>query len=170
MQKGNASFNEKELPQELVQQTKSALAETAMNAGPTAEDMALDRELERMSRENEPEYLPDDKRENILTKFDDRPDFLDVDPAKNFSQLQEFTDMAKSVGVGAIEAEWPVIKYYVKTMTQEQFNKIGYFIYHNVRVYLAGQGMKTKLKEEREENRVGGVIYFKSEPKKEVAK
>jgi glutaredoxin len=115
-----------------------------ISLGVTDEDLALDRELEEMAKQNQAPKGVEDVPVVELKK--DRPvaNLMEGDPVTSHSELLERIHLAKVEGYDSIEASADLIKQlfrrdfdYIKTET-------GYGIYNDIRVYIAGYFDKNK--------------------------
>lgn len=113
---------------------------TAAPAAITAEDLALEARLQSM--EVVPLPIADDPEPIGMTvkKIADNPNMLsevmeDYRPASTEDELRNQVHMAKQEGCDSIEATVPLAKRFCR---DPQLEKVGYFIYHNIKVYLEG--------------------------------
>ena len=104
----------------------------------TAEDRALDYELERMAKE---EPLPDIEPahpEPKPEKLDYRllSDFVEnYKPASTINELMFQVDQAKQIGCDSIEGTPALIRHYCRKVYPSD---VGYFIFHDIKVYIPG--------------------------------
>lgn len=104
----------------------------------TAEDLALDRELEKLARDQEHVDISD--KEPVPMKKAIEPytllsSVMEVEPAKNITELDEQVFDAKQSDCDSIEATPGLVRYFCK---REYPDKVGYFVYHDIKVYIAG--------------------------------
>ncbi len=125
--------------------TVKAAAPTASMAVYTDEDAELDRELEAMAREQEPEAPID--RDQTVTVVAERvvknllSDVIEIGPAATINDLMDQCHQAKMHGCDSIYGTDTIIKHYCKALPTD----VGYFVFHNIKVYMVGhfeQAMK----------------------------
>lgn len=143
-EKGNPSFNLKDA---IPVNTDSIIASSAI----TDEDMALDRELDRIARNSEPEVsdkdempLPVKKTIDPYTMLSDFED--DYKPAETIQELDDQVFRAKHYEADSIEASSKLIKYFCK---KDYPDKVGYFVYHDIKVYIAGFFEQSKVRDQQ---------------------
>ncbi len=119
-----------------------AAAKARMDIAPAAitdEDLALDRELEMMARNTEPDISDRDPApppKKTIDPYTLLSDFVDdYKPAKTIHELDDQVFKAKHYEADSIEATPELIRYFTK---KDYPDKIGYFIYHDIKVYIAG--------------------------------
>ncbi len=142
--KGNPSFN---INTVVPSQTIGVQAAVPVY---TEEDMALDRELERMARETEP-ALPIDADVSVkVVKDKDRAellsDVIDVGPASTVNEMMDQVHQAKAHGCDSIYATDAMIRHYLRSSVPTE---VGYFMFHNIKVYIAGYFEQANKKAEK---------------------
>lgn len=109
-------------------------------AAVTAEDMALDRQLDAMAAELPPVIDDPDPPGMTVKKENEKREMLgDVVegymPAINEEQLRTQVHLAKQEGCDSIEVTGPLAKRFCRDPNLE---KVGYFMYHDIKVYIEG--------------------------------
>lgn len=137
-EKGNAAFNLSDA---------EPVGEWQAPAAITKEDLELDRELERMAKNTEP--VLSENEPPPVRKLNEAYSLLsevveNYEPAKTIQELDEQVFDAKSNGCDSIEATPKIVRYFVKDGSVE---KVGYFWYKDVRVFLEGFFEKSIAKE-----------------------
>ena len=131
-EKGNPDFNLSE-----IEPSDTIRAPGAV----THEDMELDRQLERMSREQEPPLPIDPEPYGAVARpekhtFQLISEFVeDYKPASTINELMFQVDQAKGLGCDSIEATPALIKHYCR---KHYPSDVGYFMFHDIRVYIPG--------------------------------
>ncbi len=141
LEKGNPDF---QITPEMDEAAKEKIAMSAI----TDEDIALDRELEMMSRNSTPDFSdvePPPLKKSIepytlLSEYED-----DYKPATSLHELDDQVFRAKQNDADSIEADPKIIRYFTK---KDYPDKVGYFIYHDIKVYIAGFFAQSKLREQ----------------------
>jgi hypothetical protein len=144
-EKGNAKFNLKDAD------PVDPSWKDSVNAI-TAEDMALDRELDRLAQEQGPPPDIDPvpagvglKKESevrvLLSEFVD-----DYAPAKTRSELDDQVWLAKSKGCDSIECTLDVGRSIIRDGSLES---VGYFMFKDVKVYIDGAFEKARARDKR---------------------
>lgn len=103
----------------------------------SAEDAALDRELERMASQ---EPILDSEPVQVLKKETVKRELLadymeGYRPANTVNELLEQVHLAKEADCDSIEATPTLIKHYCRKKYPDD---VGYFIFHDVKVWIAG--------------------------------
>lgn len=110
----------------------------------TAEDAALDAELEQLAKQR-PQVTEDapaaamevvkprESLEHLSAHVDG-----EYKPASNMAELQEQVHLAKQVGADSIDGTEALIRMIFRVDFDKIKASIGYGIYHNIRVYLDG--------------------------------
>lgn len=103
----------------------------------TAEDLAFERELQRMHLESP---ITKAETEKPIIKEVVHHDFLgdameNYRPAATLNELEQQAWAAKSIQADSIEATEQVIRYFTKDAYPD---KVGYFIYKNIKVFIPG--------------------------------
>lgn len=132
--KGDPRFNINEVtPSSTI--GKGDLAAAAI----TDEDLALDRELEMMSRNTEPDVSDVDPGVSIKKEVQDYTHLAEViddyKPAMTLQELEDQVTLAKHHECDSIYASPKVIRYYTK---KDYPDKVGYFIFKDIKVYIEG--------------------------------
>lgn len=126
----------------------------------TAEDMAFDRELEHMARNNEPQVSDQEPVQlkktvdayTLLSEFED-----DYKPARTIHELDDQVFRAKQFEADSIEASEQIVKHFTKSCWKET-QKVGYFTYHDIKVYITGFFEQSKMRDTQTiEQKVFGV-------------
>lgn len=128
---------------------KSKIADDTAAAAIMPEDLEFDRELERMAQAD---ALPPDVSDREphrevtreIVKLELLSDAIDVAPAASDEDLRVQIHQAKMHGCDSIEATLGLCKRYCQDPTLEQ---VGYFIYHDIKVYITGQVEKVKARD-----------------------
>lgn len=104
----------------------------------TDEDIELDRQLERMAKQQPIDDGPivtiihEKKKRDILRNYTEN-----YKPASSILELDDQVFQAQGHDIDSTEATEAVIKYFCKASFPE-VQKVGYFIYKNIRVYIEG--------------------------------
>lgn len=105
----------------------------------TDEDLAFERELQRMAEQTPPE-LVEGSNLNVLTK--ERPEHGmlsghvdNYQPAKTLSELRDQAFHAKQLGCNSIEATPDIIRYFTKPHYPDD---VGYFMFSDIKVWIPG--------------------------------
>jgi hypothetical protein len=144
-EKGNAQFNLKDAD------PVDPSWKDSVNAI-TAEDMALDRELDRLAQEQGPPPDIDPvpagvglKKESevrvLLSEFVD--DYL---PARTITELKDQVYLAKANGCDSVECTLEVGKSIIRDGSLET---VGYFTFQDVKVYIVGSFEKASARDKR---------------------
>lgn len=111
----------------------------------TAEDLAFERELERMALEQPPieagpaiTFKKEIEHRELLSEHVE-----DYSPASTVNELENQVHMAKELGCDSIEGTPALIKTYCRSHYPDD---VGYFIFKNVKVYIAGFFEQSKSK------------------------
>lgn len=112
----------------------------------TAEDREIDQMLERQAKRNP---IQDMGSETMLVREPVKRDILrnyvkDYKPASSISELDDQVFQASGNDIDSIEATPALVRYFCKREYDYIVNKVGYFIYHNIRVYIDGFFEKNK--------------------------
>lgn len=148
-EKGNAAFNLNDA---------EPVGDWQAPAAITDEDRELDRELERMAKTEEP--VVSDLGPQPMRKINEpytllREVFDEYQPAKTINELDDQIFEAKVNGCDSVEATSKLVRYFIKDGSAE---KVGYFWYKDVRVYVEGFFEKSSAKDkETMETRLHGV-------------
>lgn len=112
----------------------------------TAEDAALDAEIAALAAQNGPPAPIDDVGATVMVKkvkedIEHLMDHADGEymPASTMAELTEQVHMAKQAGAEAIDGTEALVKQVFRADFDKIKADIGYGIYHDVRVYVAGQ-------------------------------
>lgn len=105
----------------------------------TEEDLAFDRELDRIANE-EPPIFAEDRNMNVLTKEKESREMLgefveDYHPAATVNELMDQVHVAKEVGANCIEATPAIVRHYCRKHFPDD---VGYFMFHDIKVFIAG--------------------------------
>lgn len=129
----------------------------------TDEDLALERELEKLAQNTEPEISDPDTAPQMvkgpepytmLSEFVD-----DYKPAKTLHELDDQVFQAKQCGADSIEATKEIVWYFTK---KKDPNNTGYFMFKDIRVYIAGIFQQSKKRDlETVEQRTFGASQIK---------
>lgn len=124
---------------------KKTKVETNLSAV-TSEDLALDRELDRLAATQTPEF-DDLPAANTVTKTKEEREMLEswVDgykPAASLLDLDEQTLMCQEFGADSIEAIDQIFRKFCGAEYKDP-----YFVYKGVKVYRAGNSLNAKSKE-----------------------
>lgn len=134
-EKGNADFR---ITPEIEAAAKARVNDIAP-AAITDEDLALDRELEMMSRNSEPVLSDQDTTPPVkktVEPYTLLSEFVDnYKPAKTIHELDDQVFRAKHYEADSIEATPELVRYFTK---KDYPDKVGYFVYHDIKVYIAG--------------------------------
>lgn len=130
---GNPNFNIAQAEAEL------QAAPVRASAAITDEDLAFDRELNRIANE-EPPVFAEDRNLNVLTKEKESREMLaefveDYHPAATINELMDQVHVAKEVGANCIEATPAIVRHYCRKHFPED---VGYFMFHDIKVFIAG--------------------------------
>lgn len=118
----------------------------------TAEDLALEAEIQRMAQEQGPppeiEPVP---ASAIVTKEKDTRELLsdhviDYKPATTITELKDQVYLAKANGCDSVECTLQVGKSIVRDGSLET---VGYFLFHDVKVYIEGLYEKARARDKR---------------------
>lgn len=116
----------------------------------TNEDAELDRHLAALAADLPPPVSdPEPMGAGMARKEIERREMLGdvVDgyrPASTDEDLRTQVHLAKQEGCDSIEATVPLAKRFCR---DPQLEKVGYFIYHNIKVYLEGHFEQTKSRD-----------------------
>ena len=148
---GNPVFNLNSVtPEDIAATTQAMLQPHSDMATFTAEDAALDAELNRMSAMNE---LPPDVEPEPMGTTVSKPKevremlssvFTDLQPAQTDQDLRDQVYQAKLEGCDSIEATLAIAKRFCRDPLLE---KVGYFIYHDIKVYIVGKHADVKKRD-----------------------
>jgi hypothetical protein len=133
---GNPMFNLKDArPVTTDWQSAPPIAAAAI----TDEDLALERELEKLNLNTEPQ-ISDPDTMPALKKLSEPYTMLSeavesYKPAKTLQELDDQVMQAKHYECDSIEATVNVVNYFTKGRDP---NNTGYFMYKDIRVYIAG--------------------------------
>ena len=129
---GNPDFNLKD-----AKPVEEPWFDTPAAAAVTDEDMAFDRELERLARNTEPEVSDIDDQPVVRKTIDPYTmlsDFIEnYQPAKTPQELEDQIMLAKHHECDSVEATPQLIKYYTKKVPE-----VGYFLFRDIKVYIPG--------------------------------
>lgn len=115
----------------------------------TEEDLALDRELERLANETPPEFS-EGSSENVLKVLKDDKECLsdfveDYKPAATVAELESQMHQAMSVGADSVEVTPQIFQLYCGPDTGKNPNwSAKFFHYKNVKAYLQGKTAEVK--------------------------
>jgi len=115
----------------------------------TPEDIALDRELERLAME---QPLPDvEPAPPEMKKAVDSPELLssfvdDYRPATTIRELEDQVHLAKVNGADSVECSMALGRYYVKDGSLET---VGYFMFRDIKVYIEGYYERAQARDTR---------------------
>ena len=104
----------------------------------TAEDLELDRQLEQIAKQAPIDHdpttviVPEKKRRDLLRNFTEN-----YKPADSIMVLDDQVYQAQQLDIDSIEGTEKIVKHFCKTSFKE-VQKVGYFIYKNIRVYIDG--------------------------------
>lgn len=116
----------------------------------TDEDLALDRELEMISRNTAPLNISDadiPEVKKTIEPYTLISEFIEnYKPAETIHELDEQVFQAKQLECDSIEATPNIIRYFCK---KDYPDKVGYFIYHDIKVYIAGFFEQSILREKQ---------------------
>lgn len=105
----------------------------------TDEDLALDRELEAMSRNTEPDVSDKDVIPEMRKSIEPYTLLSSIvenyKPASTIHELDQQVFDAKSAEVDSVEATPAIVKYFCKKSYPD---KVGYFMYKDIKVYIDG--------------------------------
>lgn len=141
---GNPDFNLKDA------KPVSPSWQTVAPAAYTSEDAELDRHLDALAADLPPDVSdPDPIGAVTMRKEKEHREMLgDVvsgyRPASTDEELKTQVHLAKQEGCDSIEATVPLAKRFCR---DPQLEAVGYFIYHNIKVYLTGQIEQTKARD-----------------------
>lgn len=112
------------------------------------EDLELERSLQAMLKD-QPVIDDDGPLVGVVKKEVERHELLstvvdDYTPASNLEQLREQAFLAKTEGCDAIEID-PV--FAKKVCRDPKLEEVGYFMYHDIKVYLVGALEKAKKRD-----------------------
>lgn len=144
IEKGNPDFNLKDAKP--VDPNWQNVAPSAY----TAEDAELDRRLNSMAADLPPVVSdPDPIGGVVARKVIEVRDMLgdvvdDYKPASTDEELRTQVHLAKQEGCDSIEATVPLAKRFCR---DPQLETVGYFIYHNIKVYLEGHFEQTNKRD-----------------------
>lgn len=92
----------------------------------------------------------------------EHPDVIDPGPASTINELNDQVHMAKEMGCDSIEATEKIVRYFCKSHYPDD---VGYFIYHNIKVYIAGHfGAASKRDKISVEQRLFGDSRIVGQP------
>lgn len=104
----------------------------------TAEDMELDHKLEQIAKQAPIDdvpttiIVPEKKIRDVLRNHVD-----DYKPADSIMVLEDQVFQAMQLEIDSIEGTEKIVRHFCKTSFNE-VQKVGYFIYKNIRVYIDG--------------------------------
>jgi hypothetical protein len=106
----------------------------------TDEDMALDRELDRMANEMPPPDIDPEPQGVGMAKRETEEytllsELMDVKPASTVNELLEQVHLAKESGADSVEATPALVRHYCR---RQYPDKVGYFLFHDIKVYIEG--------------------------------
>ena len=110
----------------------------------TDEDLALDRELDLLAKEQPPEFS-DGVNENVLKKLPDNKDLLreymdNYVPANSIFELEQQMFQAQELGADSVEVTPQLFRHFCGQDTGKNPNyEVGYFHYKSIKAYLAGK-------------------------------
>lgn len=116
----------------------------------TDEDMELDREIDRIANENPPPDIEQGpvmqlKKEKVVRDLlSEHVD--DYKPASTVNELLEQVHLAKEMMCDSIEATPQMIKHFCRKHYPDD---VGYFIYHDIKVYIPGFFEQSQKKDQR---------------------
>lgn len=115
----------------------------------TNEDAELDRRIDALAADLPPAVSdPDPIGSGVKRTIEVREMLGDVvtdyKPAATDEELKTQVYLAQVEGCDSIEATVPLAKRFCR---DPQLEKVGYFIYHNIKVYLAGHFEQTKARD-----------------------
>lgn len=139
--KGNPMFK---MPSDAeLEAIASEMADVAVGAL-TDEDLALDRELEEMAKQN---MAPKGVEEGPAVEVKKTKDFVNLyegEPVTTHAEMLERIHLAKVEGYDSIEASEALVKQTFRGSFEHIKNVTGYGIYSDIRVYIAGYFDKYK--------------------------
>lgn len=155
---GNPDFNLKD-----AKPVDASWRDTDKVAAPsaiTAEDLALEAELERMSLEAPIQDIGPNLSKPLTKEkpdIDHLREHLDLEyaPAKTLNELEQQVALAKRLGCTSIDAAPEVIRYYAGASYSEDF---GFFMYKDIRVCFpkAYEGVRARQNMTVEQKLFGG--------------
>lgn len=112
----------------------------------TNEDREIDQMLEQQAKRNP---IQDMGHETMLVREPTKRDILrnyvkDYKPASSISELDDQVFQASNNDIDSIEATPALVRYFCKREFDYIKDNVGYFIYHNIRVYIDGFFEKNK--------------------------
>lgn len=133
IERGNPEFNLNSA------EPSNTIGQEVASAAYTDEDAELDRELEKMAREQEPQVAIDPEPQP-MRKLKENYELLrdhveDYKPASTVNELEDQVHLAKEYGCDSIEATPKLVRHYNRKDYPE---KVGYFIFRNIKVYIDG--------------------------------
>jgi hypothetical protein len=146
-EKGNPDFNIAAItPSETIGVSKDA-------SSYTDEDRLLDLELERLAAENPPlkvsdhDVTPEVKREithdELLSEHVEN-----YKPASTINEIMDQVHQAKLFDCDSIYATPEIVKYYTRK-DYDHTVKAGYFMFHDIKVYLEGHFERARTRDTR---------------------
>ncbi len=134
-EKGNAEFN---IANAIPSETIGVIAESTY----TDEDRALDLELERLAAETPVADISDRDLQPAVKKEIMHNELLcdhveGYRPASTVNEIMDQVHQAKMHDCDSIYATPQLVKYYVRSGF-EQTKKAGFFMFHDIKVYLEG--------------------------------
>lgn len=116
----------------------------------TAEDLEFDRELQKMAETTPLDEVPIVEVKAETTKPETLKGYVDnYKPANTITELEDQVFQAKQLNIDAVEGSDALIKHFVRTQFDQIKEKVGYFLYKDVRVYFAGFLDKNKRNDKR---------------------
>lgn len=122
------------------------IKETVIDFAPavTPEDLALDRELDQIAKERQPpvsDNAPSMEVQKPREFLEHLSSHVDGEymPASTMAELQEQVHLAKSVGADTIDGTEALVKQIFRHDFEKIKASIGYGIFHDIRVYIAGK-------------------------------
>lgn len=112
----------------------------------TNEDREIDQMLERQAKRN----IIQDMGADTALKFEPvKRDILrnhveNYKPASSIAELEDQVFQAKNNDIDSVEGTPALVRYFCKREYDYVANKVGYFIYHDIRVYIDGFFEKNK--------------------------